>query len=149
MTADGERRAIVCGSSNAETRRSTYLIEPQSVFEPYFVRLLERAGLAIVGTSRTFDRRALDQADPDLVVVDVDFAEGGALRVVRALRDGVPRTRIVACTDNVEPHFAARCYIAGANAVLEKGTEEEFVRILTRVAAGGDDEASRTLKAAL
>jgi len=131
-----------------ETGRSTYLIEPQAVFEPFLARLLERAGLAIVGTSRTLDRRALDLSDPDVVVVDVDFAEGGALRVVRALRDGAPRMRIIACAESVEPQFAARCYIAGANAVLEKGTEEEFVRILTRVAAGGDDEASRALRAA-
>lgn len=125
--------------------RATFVLEAQAVFEPFLVRLVERAGLAVVGVGRAFDRRTLDQYDPDVVLVDVDYAEGGAPRAIRALRDGAPRARIIAVAQTVDAHFAARCYIAGANAVLAKCAEEEFVRRLTAVAAGDDDEVARAL----
>jgi DNA-binding NarL/FixJ family response regulator len=83
------------------------LVERQSLFLPYLRQLLERDGARVVSSGPLPSARRLLQLRPDVVCVDVDNLKQSAFSGIRNLRRALPRTRIVAYTNQSDPAWTA------------------------------------------
>jgi DNA-binding NarL/FixJ family response regulator len=116
----------------------TYLIEPQSLFVPFLKRMLSGAGLQVVATGNEIDGKDLSLHDPDVVFVDVDFFERGALNALCRIRQSLRTAAVIAFSDTDDPNFEASCFISGASAVVSKATSaEQLLRTLRSVLGTG------------
>jgi DNA-binding NarL/FixJ family response regulator len=103
----------------------TYLIEPQLLFIPFLKRLLGAAGLQVVATGDEVDGKDLSLHDPDVVFVDVDFFDRGALNALCRIRQSLRSAAVIAFSDTDDPNFEASCFISGASAVVSKGASAD------------------------
>lgn len=101
-----------------------YLIEPQLLFVPYLSQVLAHAGLAVVAAAGNVDERELNDNQPAVVMVDVDYTERRELSLIREIRLAVPSASIFAYSDRDDDLFAASCRIAGATALISKNVDE-------------------------
>ena len=90
-----------------ETRVRTYVIEPQTTFVGFLERALHEAGLDVIAVSPAVDTERIAAADPDAVIVDVDFLERGGPSALCAVRSAVPGATILAYTDDDDESFSA------------------------------------------
>jgi two-component system, NarL family, response regulator DevR len=92
-------------------------------------RLAETAGVNVVGTARTvMDAvRRIAVLNPDMVIIDVDMAEGGgfallqAIHMLRELEDSAPA--VVLWTGCQDPRRQARARELGAQMHFDKTRE--------------------------
>ncbi|MGP6157346.1 MAG: response regulator [Vulcanimicrobiaceae bacterium] len=112
----------------------TYLIEPQLLFVPFLKRLLSGAGLQVVATGDEIDAKDLSLHDPDVVFVDVDFFERGALNALCRIRQSLRSAAVIAFSDTEDANFEASCFISGASAVVSKAASaDQLLRTLRSV----------------
>ena len=65
---------------------------------------------------------------PDILVLDLNLADGPSLPAIARIREGSPDTRIVVLTMQTEPGFAREALRAGASGyVLKEAADEELV----------------------
>ena len=85
---------------------------------------LKDAGLPRVALITSFNVTELGRLQPEVVVCDLDAAEGDPLENVRQLRFVLPDSTIAIFTDRMYEHWAAVCHLAGANCLLAKNSTE-------------------------
>jgi DNA-binding NarL/FixJ family response regulator len=115
------------------------LVDDETLLRQCLVTLLNRRrGLSVVGEADTADQ-ALDltrTAEPDVVVVAPEVADGGAA-LVADLREALPRCPILVLTRDDDPGGASRALRAGARGYIRKTCElSDLVRAIERVHAG-------------
>jgi len=91
------------------------------------LRAAHAPALAVVAPLRPVE---IARLRPDLCVCDLDLAEIDALEFLRQLRFVLPTSLIGVYTGRLERTWALDCHLAGANAVLLKGSDVD------RLAAG-------------
>ena len=107
------------------------LIEPQSLFAPYFAGVLSGAGRHVTVTGRA-PKRFLRELDPSLVVVDAAGAGKSPLRTISRLRKSLPQARIVVFTRAFEPLWETLAHAVGADAVVgPSASETDLIAALT------------------
>jgi DNA-binding NarL/FixJ family response regulator len=129
---EGIVRVFVVEESTALSRR---LVE----------RLVETPGITVIGTARTvIDAvRKIVVLHPDLVITDLDLAEGGgfalldALRIVRYVEGCGPT--VILWTGCRDPLRQARARELGAQVYFDKAREMELLVDYCRNAASQDD----------
>ena len=99
------------------------LIEPQSLFAPYFTGVLEGAGSSVTVTGR-LRKQAVRALDPTLVVVDAAGTDQAPLRVISRLRETLPHARIVVFARAFEPIWQTMAHAVGADAVVGPSANE-------------------------
>ena len=104
-------------------------------------RLLEaEADCDVVAEAGTVDDtvRFVGAHKPDILVLDLNLADGPSLPAIARIREGSPDTRIVVLTMQTEPGFAREALRAGASGyVLKEAADEEVVGAIREVADGG------------
>jgi DNA-binding NarL/FixJ family response regulator len=134
-------------SAAAVTPIRAVVADDSAVIRSGVVRILEEAGIDVVREARTADEllSAVDEALPDLAVVDIRMPPGGNAGLTAALdiraRYG-DRVRVLVLSQYLEPEYALRILGAGAGGVgyLLKdrlGEASELAAAALRVAAGG------------
>ena len=112
----------------------TYLIEPQAIFVPYLVRVLQRAGCEIVATSRSVDCADIVANNPSAVLVDVDYFERSGPTMLCRIRAAVESAKLIVLSEIDDALFAATCIVSGASIVCSKADgEEKLVRAIRTV----------------
>ena len=109
------------------------LVERQSLFLPYLRQLLERDGARVVSSGPLPSARRLLQLRPDVVCVDVDHLKQSAFSGIRNLRRALPKTRIVAYTNQSDPAWTALAKSVGADIVLGPEADGDAVVAATRL----------------
>jgi DNA-binding NarL/FixJ family response regulator len=79
---------------------------------------------------------ALEEGLADLVLVDMDRADGRGIEVVGAIRDGGGRVRVLAASGDAGPELAATALAAGACGVLPIERDRSLVDVFRRALAG-------------
>ncbi len=110
--------------SETHAGRRVLLIEPQSLFAPYFVATLESLGLAVVGVRSRADVRAVRALAPDVVVVDLAHLPVAPLRIIRALRRALPLAHIVVYANAVDTVWTNVARSLGADTIIGPRSEE-------------------------
>lgn len=81
--------------------------------------------------------RAMLAAPIEVVVIDLDRADGVGLDIVRAIRAAVPSVRVLVAAREAGPDVAGRVLEAGASGILPReGSAAVLVDALERAAAG-------------
>ncbi len=79
---------------------------------------------------------ALTSGLVELVVVDVDRADGQGTEIIAAIADGGGRGRVLAATEQGSPGIAADALFAGASGVLPPVRDRSLVDVFERALAG-------------
>lgn len=81
--------------------------------------------------------RLVNQASPDVAVVDISMPGMDGLEVIRQLRSLQPKLPVLILTMHEEPQFALRAMEAGAMGYITKqSAPEQLVKAIRRVHAG-------------
>jgi DNA-binding NarL/FixJ family response regulator len=116
------------------------LAQPHALIRDALERLLEEAGLAVIGRCDGVGRleRCLQTLAPDLAVVDADMAVDRDVEgLLRAARRGLGGGRLVLLASEVDAGLARRTLDLEIDGVVLKcASAEDVVGALRRVAAG-------------
>jgi DNA-binding NarL/FixJ family response regulator len=134
VTTDRERIRVVVADDSVVIRQGV-------------VRILDEAGMSVVGEARSADEllASVDADPPDVAIVDIRMPPGGNAGLVAALdiraRHG-ERSRVLVLSQYLEPEYALRLLDGGAGGVgylLKDRLSEpdDLVDAVRRVAAGG------------
>jgi DNA-binding NarL/FixJ family response regulator len=109
------------------------IVEAQMLFAPFLSQILIDAGF-VIGFSREFLERAdVEDVQPDVILIDVDFLSADAIGTLRELRELAPDATICSYTGTLDEPWAASCVRAGANCVISKlATPSELVHGILR-----------------
>jgi two-component system response regulator DevR len=111
------------------------------VRERHVRTIADLPGLDIVGTAEDVGAAidGLTNAAPDALILDLQLPSGSGLQVLRAVRERMPRVRVIVMTNFAAEPYRKAAMAAGAEVFLDKSAEFGRVRdILT----GWRDEAA-------
>lgn len=112
-----------------------YIVEDSIPVRDRLVRTLEDLpGLDIVGTAEDVPAAidGLTSSVPDALVLDLQLPSGSGLQVLRAVRERLPRLRVIVMTNFAAEPYRKAAMAAGAEVFLDKSAEFTRVRdILT------------------
>jgi DNA-binding NarL/FixJ family response regulator len=94
------------------------LIERQTLFTPFLVRLLEGGGARVSVAAPEQEPLRLQRLRPDVICVDVDHLDEPPFAALRRLRTLLPGSRIVAYTHAAESAWRVLAKSFGADVVL-------------------------------
>lgn len=118
-----------------------YLLEDHTIVRQGLVALLDTAeDIEVVGESGD-GRRALEEVEslaPDVLVSDIAVPGLSGLEVVKRLRAGGSRVRVVMLSMYHDPEWVKRAMDAGANGYLIKGTGVRDLLKAVRTVAKGE-----------
>ena len=126
------------GSSNAERR--ILLIEDSAVLSRRLVDLLSEPGRVCVTAQAATQSEALlrlQEATYDVLVVDIELAEGNGVAVIRQVRQLYPpdaQPVVVVLTNYASDFVRDHCFAAGADYFLDK--MRDIARLKAVVADG-------------
>jgi CheY-like chemotaxis protein len=126
------------GSSSAERR--ILLIEDSAVLSRRLVDLLSEPGRVSVTAQAATQSEALlclQQATYDVLVVDIELAEGNGVAVIRQVRQLYPpdaQPLVVVLTNYASDFVRDHCFAAGADYFLDKMRD---IALLKAVVADG------------
>lgn len=115
------------------------LVDDHSMMTQALSSVLEEAeGVAVVATGKDANEalRILMHSPPDVLVLDYNLPEGGALRVLEVARSQSIETPVLVLTMHENPQYAVRVLEAGAQGFLVKSCAvEELVSAIRTVHA--------------
>jgi CheY-like chemotaxis protein len=132
------RSAVGNGSSTAERR--ILLIEDSAVLSRRLVDLLSEPGRISVTAQAATQSEALlrlQEATYDVLVVDIELAEGNGVAVIRQVRQLYPpdaQPLVVVLTNYASDFVRDHCFAAGADYFLDK--MRDIARLKAVVADG-------------
>jgi len=124
MVGAEARSAASNGSSTAERR--ILLIEDSAVLSRRLVDLLSEPGrISVTGQAATQSEALLrlQEATYDVLVVDIELAEGNGVAVIRQVRQLYPpdaQPLVVVLTNYASDFVRDHCFAAGADYFLDK-----------------------------
>lgn len=126
--------------STHPSRTSVVLVDDHPVVRDGLAFLLaEQPDFAVVGEAADAGEAldVLEQARPDVVVLDLTLRDRDATGLVGEIRRRWPRLRVLVLSMHEESLYAERMLALGAHGyVMKQEAPAEFLRALRRVAAG-------------
>lgn len=117
-------------------QNSVLLIERQTLFTAFLVRLLESNGARVIASGLCPRARRLHRLRPRVVCVDVDYLSASPFSGLRNLRRLLPTARIIAYTSRSDASWMAIARTVGADVVLGPEAREDDLLAATGVAMG-------------
>ena len=124
----------MAGTARAPARKSLFHVEDsvelRRRIEGEFTQL---TGIEVVGFSARADDaiRQIRGLAPDLVVLDLQLAEGSGIDVLRGLSSGAAPPTFIVLTNHADSRFRNLSLRAGAHHFFDKSTQlEEFIEFL-------------------
>jgi len=91
------------------------------------------AGWAVDGSSAAW---ALQQQEPDAVVLDIKLGEDNGLDILTRFRAAMPITKFIMFTNYAQPPMRRACMKAGADYFFDKSNEfQQMIDVLTGLVA--------------
>jgi DNA-binding NarL/FixJ family response regulator len=113
-----------------------FIVEDSIPVRDRLVRTLEGlAGLDIVGTAEDVPAAidGLTNCPPDALILDLQLPSGSGLQVLRAVRERLPRMRVIVMTNFAAEPYRKAAMAAGAEIFLDKSAEFARVRDILSV----------------
>lgn len=92
----------------------------------------EAKSVDVIATAGYGDE-ALDQVRwfaPDALILDLELPGMHGLDVLRTVKEHIPSTVVVVCTNHAEPEYRERCLALGADYILDKTMEIDRLPVL-------------------
>lgn len=117
-----------------------YVAEDHAIVQDGLRRLMEEAaGIAFAGATESGHAvlNQVDEADWDVLVLDLSLADISGLEVLRQLRDRKPKLPVIVLSMYPEAQYAPRVMKMGASAYLSKARPSlELIDAIRKVARG-------------
>ena len=118
------------------------IVEDMALWADLVATVLEREGAQVVGrgTDVATAVAAVQQGQPDVVLLDLWLGRENGLEVLRQARAGSPRTKWILCTAKARPYTLRTALRLGAHGVVSKTGDgnEELIAAVRTVARGGE-----------
>lgn len=108
-----------------------FIVEDSIPVRERLVRTIEDLpGLAIVGTAEDVPAaiEGLTSFPPDALILDLQLPSGSGLQVLRAIRERLPRLRVIVMTNFAAEPYRRASLAAGAEVFLDKSADFDRVR---------------------
>jgi DNA-binding NarL/FixJ family response regulator len=118
-----------------------FIVEDSIPVRDRLVRTIEDLpGLEIVGTAEDVPAAITGLTDrhPDALILDLQLPSGSGLQVLRAVREKLPKLRVIVMTNFAAEPYRKAAMAAGAEVFLDKSAEFGRVR---DILSGWRDEA--------
>jgi DNA-binding NarL/FixJ family response regulator len=115
----------------APENMNLFIVEDSIPVRDRIVRTIEDLpGLDIVGTAEDVAAaiRGLESNAPDALILDLQLPGGSGLQVLRAVRQALPKMRVIVMTNFAAEPYRKAAIAAGAEVFLDKSAEFERVR---------------------
>ncbi len=99
------------------TRKRVLIIEPQTLFAPYFAAAIAASGLDVVGVDPAPRAALLRRLRPDIVVLDASYL-AAPLQRIRALRARLPAAHLVIYAPGADGAWPLLAVGLGADVVI-------------------------------
>lgn len=98
-------------------------------------------GLTLVGQTRSVvaGQRMVRELRPNLVILDLQLADGSGIDILRETKRTDPSVRFVIFTNQCEPQYRQRCLNLGAEYFLCKSTEARSLIAISETLAAMKD----------
>ena len=117
------------------------LADDHAIFRAGLRRLVEEAGDMVVVAEAADGREVIERVDdamPDVAVIDISMPELDGLEVISQLSSSHPRLPILVLTMHEEEQYVIRTIAAGAKGYITKrSVPEQLVQAIRKVHAGG------------
>lgn len=102
-----------------------FLADDSALIRTRVAAMLAAPPVAVVGQAATAQAaiEGILASRPDVVVTDVQLAEGSGLDVMRLVREVAPGIAFIVFSSHSEPEYRKRYLGAGARRFLDKSTE--------------------------
>lgn len=120
-----------------------YIVEDSIPVRERLVRTLEGLeNLDIVGTAEDVAPAiaGLTGASPDALILDLQLPSGSGLEVLKAIRQRLPRLRVIVMTNFAAEPYRKAAMAAGAEVFLDKSAD--FQRVRDILAGWSRDDAA-------
>jgi DNA-binding NarL/FixJ family response regulator len=132
---------MIAGTDTPGSSIRLYVIESQKLFGKALCQVLELdEDITIVGDSHTVDRQSLINAQPDLIILDLD---GGMDLIdgITVCRRAVPQARICVISMRTQAELMQRSLAAGAEGYIVKDVTPAELLSAVKIVAEGDTYA--------
>src|SRR5438876_6964604 len=122
-------------SSRKRKKMRVFITDDSKIVVERLADLLKDvAGVEIVGQAGNALEAILSiqQTNPDAVILDLQMPGGSGLDVLRAIRQGHPRLKVLICTNFPYPQYRDECLAAGANYFLDKSADFDKIPVIFR-----------------
>ncbi len=124
----------MAGTSRGQARKSLFHVEDSAELRNRIEgELALLSGIEVVGFSGRADDaiRQIRRLEPDIVVLDLQLAEGSGIDVLRDLSSGAEPPTFIVLTNHSDARFRTLSLRAGAHHFFDKSTQlEDFIELL-------------------
>jgi DNA-binding NarL/FixJ family response regulator len=122
------------------TAKRVFIVEDHPVLRERLVEIVSRAkDLTVCGDASDADQafKTIGRAKPDLVIVDINLPGKSGLELVKELRAGVRKIKLLVVSMHDAALYADKALRSGANGYIRKqGHPEELIRAIRDVLKG-------------
>ena len=111
-----------------ESHLKVLIVDDSQVLREKLIEMLSKVpGLEIVAQAEgVYDaQRAMDELEPELVILDLQLRDGSGLDVLREAKRKHPTVKLVVFTNQPEMQYRQRCADLGADYFLCKSTDSK------------------------
>jgi DNA-binding NarL/FixJ family response regulator len=127
--------------SQINSKRKVYLVEDHPITRDGFAQLINyQDDLLVCGQAGSIAAalEEIEEARPDLVVVDVSLADGNGIELVKQLHCKFPRLYLLVLSMHDESLYAERALQAGARGYVMKQESTDLVMAAIRQILQGE-----------
>lgn len=136
------------GSAGTTSRELSVLVGSDDPFtRQAFRKAAQAPGITVLaeGTVAAVAEDLAIELEPDIVLLDGQTVAAAALRAIRRIRDRVPDTRILACSEPAGYEFGLLCLSAGAWGYVSKAIDLAVLPRILRALAEGEAVIPRAM----
>jgi DNA-binding NarL/FixJ family response regulator len=119
---------------------TVFIVDGSAIIQERLITLLaELDGVEVVGQAQTVADavRTIRARQPDLVIQDVQIADGSGLELLAAIKKGERTPRVIVLTNDAYPLYRKAYLQAGADYFLDKSREfDQLPQVLRRFFVG-------------
>jgi len=123
------------GKSSRRKKMRVFITDDSKlVVERLHDLLKDVSGVEVVGEAGNVPDAvsSIKRTNPDAVILDLQMPGGSGLDVLKAIRQGHPRLKVLICTNYPYPQYKDECMAAGANYFLDKSADFDKIPTIFR-----------------
>lgn len=139
-------------TSTASNKRKIFLVDDHPIVRQGLAQLIEHeADLTVIGQGEDAYQslRAIRQAKPDLVLVDVSLKDSDGIELVKELKSQLPNLPTLMVSMHDESLYAERALRAGASGYVMKQEDPQTLLAAIRAVLAGQVYVSNKMSATL